>query len=251
MVNLRKTNTTLPSTLSLKSSAQSSLQECNIPYGAAPNIHDSMFCNSRKKPLKPVISALDRKAHSEALIVSFLAEHSMPFPAAPSLIQLTQELAKDAKILQELNMGRTKASYKLCDGLANHLNEKLLQDFRKSKFSFNVDECTSNAREKFFSILVSYYSSELKRVVMQHYKSASFTIVNANNLFNYVINSLTEEEIPITNLISNLLDSTNYMRGKLQDLNRYLERKHLTYSTSMAILVITSITHQKIFVTIQ
>ena len=161
MINIRKTNTTLPSTPFLKSFVQSSLQECNILYVAAPNIHDSMFCNSRKKPLKPVISALDQKAHSEALIVSFLAEHSMLFTAAP-LIHLTHELAKDAKILQDLNVGRTKASYKLCEGLANHLNEKLLQDLRKSKFSFNVDECMSNAREKIFSILVSYYSDELK-----------------------------------------------------------------------------------------
>ena len=77
------------------------------------------------------------------------------FTTVPSLIQLAQELAKDAKILQELNMGRTKASYKLCDGLANHLNEKLLQHLQKSKFSFNVDQCMSNTREKFFSILVS------------------------------------------------------------------------------------------------
>ena len=54
----------------------------------------------------------------------------------------------------------------------------------------------SNARENFFSILVSYYSEELKRVVVQHYKSASFPIMNANNLFDYVINSLREDEIP-------------------------------------------------------
>ena len=44
-------------------------------------------------------------------------------------------------MFQELNVTRTKASYKSCDGLANHLNEKLLQDLRKRKFSFNVDEC--------------------------------------------------------------------------------------------------------------
>ena len=56
---------------------------------------------------------------------------------------------------------------------------------------------------------------ELKRVVMQHYKSASFTIVNANNLFDYVINQLREDGIPITNLISKLSDSTNYMRLKI------------------------------------
>ena len=158
------------------------------------------------------MSTLDRKAHSEALIVSFIAEHSMPFTAAPSLIQLIPELAQDAKILQELDMERAKLSYKLCDRSANHLNEKLLQDLLKRKFSFNVDECMSNAREKFFSILVSYYSDELKRVVVQHYKSASFTIVNANNLFDYVINSVREDEIPLTNLISDLSDSTNYSR---------------------------------------
>ena len=72
----------------------------------------------------------------------------------------------------------------------------------------------SNVREKKFSILVSYYPDKLKRVVVQHYKSASFTIVNANNLFDYVMNSLREDEIPIINLISNLSDSTNYMREK-------------------------------------
>ena len=46
VVNLHKTNITLPSTLSLKSSVQSSLQKCNIPCSAAPKIHDSMFCSS-------------------------------------------------------------------------------------------------------------------------------------------------------------------------------------------------------------
>ena len=45
------------------------------------------------------MSALDQKAHSETLIVSFIAEHSIPFTVAPSLIQLIPELAQDAKIL--------------------------------------------------------------------------------------------------------------------------------------------------------
>ena len=83
----------------------------------------------------------------------------------------------------------------------------------------------SNAREKFFSILVSYYFDKLKRVVVQHYKSASFTTVNANNLFDYVINSLREDEIPITNLISNLSRSTNYMRGKIAGIELLLRKE--------------------------
>ena len=82
-----------------------------------------------------------------------------------------------------------------------------------------------NAREKNFGIFVSYYSDELKRVVVQHYKSASFTIVNTNNSFDYVINSLRENEIPITDLISNLSDSTNYMRGKIAGFESLLRKE--------------------------
>ena len=66
---------------------------------------------------------------------------------------------------------------------------------------------------------------ELKRVVMQHYKSASFTIVNANNLFDYVINSLREDGIPITNLNSKLSDSTNYMRLKIARFELLLRKE--------------------------
>ena len=99
------------------------------------------------------MSALDRKAHSEALIVSFIAEHSRPFTAAPSLIQLIPELAQDAKILQEIDMERAKLSYKLCDRSANHLNEKLLQDILKRKFSFNVDNVCQMLEKNFLAFL--------------------------------------------------------------------------------------------------
>ena len=60
---------------------------------------------------------------------------------------------------------------------------------------------------------------------MQHYTSASFTIVNATNLFDYVINSLREDGICITNLISNLSDSTNYMRGTIAGFELLLRKE--------------------------
>ena len=72
----------------------------------------------------------------------------------------------------------------------------------------------SNAREKFFSIFVSHYSA-----------LPSFTIVNGNNLFDYIINLLREYEIPIANLISNLPDSTNYMRGKITGFESLLRKE--------------------------
>ena len=49
--------------------------------------------------------------------------------------------------------------------------------------------------------------------------------MNANNLFDYVINSLREDDIPITNLISNLSDSTNYMREKIAGFESLLRKE--------------------------
>ena len=49
--------------------------------------------------------------------------------------------------------------------------------------------------------------------------------MNAKNLFDYVINSLREDDIPITNLISNLSDSTNYMREKIAGFESLLRKE--------------------------
>ena len=73
----------------------------------------------------------------------------------------------------------------------------------------------SNNYEKVFSVLVSFFSEEQISVVVQHYKSKSFTVVNAKKLYNFVIDTLEADGIQLTNLISTLSDSTNYMRGKV------------------------------------
>ena len=85
---------------------------------------------------------------------------------------------------------------------------------RSSYFSMNVDECFSKNNKKIFSIIVSYFSEESGECVIQHYRSKSFKTVNAINLTNFVFNSFKEDGIPYDKLISNLSDSTNYMRGK-------------------------------------
>ena len=107
------------------------------------------------------------------------------------------------------------AAYKLREGLAANINEDLVELLRNVHFSINVDECMSNNYEKVFSVLVSFFSEEQISVVVQHYKSKSFTVVNAKKLYNFVIDTLEADGIQLTNLISTLSDSTNYMRGKV------------------------------------
>ena len=120
IIKSRKTNATLPSNLRLEATSKDTpSSSCEIPYGAPPNVHNSQACeNRRKNPLPSIVSLEDRKSHTEAFFVSFMAEHPMQFTLAPHLIRFSQELLKDVKCLQSLSMARTTVSYKLRERLA-------------------------------------------------------------------------------------------------------------------------------------
>ena len=104
---------------------------CNIPYGAAPTIHNEAHCNARTELTLPKIPSFqDRVAHNEAFILSFIAENSLPFAMAPKLLDFARFMAKDAKVLAKLSMCRTTASYKMTEGLAPVIREKIMESMR-------------------------------------------------------------------------------------------------------------------------
>ena len=86
-------------------------------------------------------------------------------------------------------------------------------------FSINTDECTSNNHRKVFSILVSYFDEILGVSIGQHCKSASMIEVNALT-FQTIFKLFQDDQIPFQNLVSDLRDSTNYMRGKKSGLEK-------------------------------
>jgi len=61
----------------------------------------------------PPVSVKDRIANNEALLLSFIAENTLPFTLAPKLIELTRSLSEDSQSLSKLSMSRTTASYKM------------------------------------------------------------------------------------------------------------------------------------------
>ena len=119
--------------------------------------------------------------------------------------------------MSELKMNRT-ASYKLVDRLNVHERKKIVDAMKLYPFSTNIDECTSNNHHKVFSILVSYFDEILGLSVVQHYKSVSMIEVNALILFQTICKLFQYDQILFENLVSDLSDSTNYMRGKKSGL---------------------------------
>ena len=143
-----KNNTTLPSSLTL---AAKNGTLCTMPYGAGANIRDGAQCSSRTKEALPkIVSFEDRLAHNNAFIVSFLAEHNLPFTMAPNLIEFARFMAKDSKLLDKVKISRHSTAYKLREGLAHQLLERILfkycnrhtsQSMLMNAFRINIKRC--------------------------------------------------------------------------------------------------------------
>ena len=159
-----------------------------------------------------------------------MAEHSLNI-LAPDLIRSSLELL-DVKCLQPLSMARTNASYKLREGLAASLYDDAVTDLRLSffHFSFFSFSCwrmhVKCQWEKVFSMIVSNFAHLCNVLLITiTIRKALLLLANAANLFDHVKATLTKDKIPFSKLVSNLSDSTIYMRGKVSGFKTLLRKE--------------------------
>ncbi|GFR23028.1 uncharacterized protein TNCT_344111 [Trichonephila clavata] len=127
-------------------------------------------------------------------------------------------------------MSRTTACYKMKYGLAKTIKENIIKTLKETPFSLNLDESTSNAQESILAILVQFYDNNQNEVVVHHFASLKMESCNSEAVFKAVVNTIEDNNIPMANLISVLMDSCNTMRGKKRVLKPdYDQTKHPTY----------------------
>ena len=194
-------------------------------------MHVTATCANRVPQEKTRANFHDRKSHAEACTQAFVAEHSLPLAMVPHIIKYAQ-MSRDQKVLENLSMERQTATYKLKEGLSRCVQKRLVLEMRKSKFSLNLDEATSNNNQKVLTVLVSFFSESLGETVIDYYDSVSLTAATARTLYEAVRNLLERDEIPAANLVSVLTDSVNYMRGNRSGFQKLLRDNfapHLLY----------------------
>ena len=184
-------------------------------------MHVTATCANRVTQEKTRASFHDRKSHAEACTQAFVAEHSLPLAMVPHIIKYAQ-MSRDQKVLENLSMERQTATYKLKEGLSLCVQKRFVLEMRKSKFSLNLDEATSNNNQKVLTVLVSFFSESLGETVIDYYDSVSLTAATARTLYEAVRNLLERDEIPAANLVSVLTDSVNYMRGNRSGFQKLL-----------------------------
>jgi len=175
---------------------------------------DDTSKSSSKKAAEPLVPITDRTSNVEAMILGYIAEHSLPLSLAPHIVSLAQELSRDYKALQELRLERTSATCKLKEGLSAVFHKRLVSDMKNTPFSVNIDESTLKANKaRVLNIMVCYFCEETQRSVTYLYASVEMSVVNADTVYSTVLNKFREDDISLDNLVSVLSDSAAYMRG--------------------------------------
>ncbi|GBM15433.1 hypothetical protein AVEN_199681-1 [Araneus ventricosus] len=127
----RKDNFALPGT-----SRTAAQEKSSSIYGLHPMFSSAEISTETHIP-RPLIPLIDRVANSGAMLLSFLAEKSLPFS---DLLQLIKGMSHDKKELIRITMHRTPASYKLRFGVSKTITENVVEDLKKGKFLLRVNK---------------------------------------------------------------------------------------------------------------
>ena len=151
--------------------------------------------------------------HMEGMVLSFIAEYSLPFSSARNIVELAKEMMHGPKAANKLQVARQTALYKMQHGLAKGLEKQLIDKLRKRFFSFNINEATSLNLHKVLTLLVSYFCTAKKEVAVEHLGSLNLPTVKSEFVFKAVVDLINEKELPWCNLMAVLMGSCSVMRG--------------------------------------
>ena len=193
-------------------------------YSAPPTYYNDKDALSAtaSSSFKPSVHMLDRVANMEAMLVAFIAEHSLSFSLSENKIQLAKEFSKDEAALKMLHMHRVTASYKLTYGLGLTWQNELTNILCETPFLLNMDESTSSNTKHTYTILVSFYNPKVENIVVEYPESISVLSCTSEYLYRETLKMFSTREIPFEKLIAMLADSASTMRGSVSGLETEL-----------------------------
>ena len=131
------------------------------------------------------------------------------------LVPMLKDTLPDSKILNDMNLGRTKCTNIIKNCLAKTETQELVANLQRCKFSILVDESTDLGLNKVMCVLVKFIpemsgvpQTQLLQLINLDAKDCS-----AASLYKSFCDCLRENNIPIGNVIGLACDTANVMIG--------------------------------------
>lgn len=145
---------------------------------------------------------------------AFVWKKRLAISSAPHLIECTNKISENLCGLSDLNINRTTSTDKLLKGFGAANNHELISEMNISKFPINFYMCISDKNKKVLGILILYFCNLMNEVMVQHSVNI-FCNSQHKNPAKLHYGCVHQRWHPLNNIVHNLLNPINYMRGKV------------------------------------
>ena len=121
---------------------------------------------------------------------------------------------KDLEIADQFQSKHTKSRAIVKHVLADHFRAQLYDNLKKTFFSIIMDETTDISSEKLLAIVVRFFCAKEKRVKSQFLKLLEVAESDADTLVQALTSFFNKNQIPLSNIISYMSDTTNVTFGQ-------------------------------------
>lgn len=180
--------------------------------------------SSLPESLKVKINPLIQKVKSSKIkIAAFIAEHNISFLTMDHFSDLLKTCFPDSDIAQNINLKRTKTTSVIKNVIGKSQKEYLVDCLKKTKLSILTDESTDISCVKQACIVVRYFNTDKGRIVSHFFELSAVFGPNdfekahegatGKNLYDCLIKSFSDSNIPLKNIIRFGSDGCNTMMG--------------------------------------
>lgn len=142
---------------------------------------------------------------------------------ADHLTALLKEVVTDSKLIKEIELKRTKVTGIVKNVLGGGHKADLAKKLQSKYFSVMTDETTDVSTIKTACVVVRYFDQEAEKICSAFWElykvfkegvdADDIPTANAKNLYRALIDSLTNHDVPLTNVIGFGSDGCNVMMG--------------------------------------
>ena len=132
-----------------------------------------------------------------------------------------------ANISSQCQLGQSKASYVVSDGLSPCILDETVKDIKNSGTGYATmsDETTTYQNRKQLDILIRYWSNERKQIVLKYLTSVLFGRASGIDILLNIFQAIKETGLPLDKLFKTSSDGSNINKTVWREINDTLKKE--------------------------
>ena len=129
-------------------------------------------------------------------------------------------------ISSQCQLGQSKASYVVSDGLSPCILDETVKDIKNSGTGYATmsDETTTYQNKKQLDILIRYWSNERKQIVPKYLTSVLFGRASGIDILLNIFQAIKETGLPLDKLFKISSDGSNINKTVWREINDTLKK---------------------------